>query len=238
MQRKCNEKRREKTDEKTIFKTGNEYRDSSVPCGRITLDDGKPKETTDDKEKSEEILRNVNYIIRTDEVDHGVIRLSGTTKVVGNGKEYDTAKETQEVIIRVETADGYQLDAVKNGDALLTKNADGTYTLVVPRGGGIQLSAVLSAIKKNENEMNGGSDDSDDSGNPPTGYGEKKGKAVTSMREKRSAVSHKQYHIRAEGAGSEGQTPKGTGCFEGEEPETVLPLRRSRRDKKMQKDEL
>ncbi|MGO4970888.1 hypothetical protein ACTQ56_02655 [[Clostridium] aminophilum] len=109
-----------------------------------------------------------------------MIRLSGTTKVVGNGKEYDAAKETQEVIIRVETADRYQLDAVKNGDALLTKNADGTYTLVVPRGGGIQLSAVLSAIKKNENETNGASDDSDDSGNPPAGYGEEKGNAVTS----------------------------------------------------------
>ncbi|WP_352397914.1 hypothetical protein [[Clostridium] aminophilum] len=143
----------------------------------LDMDDGKPKETTDDKEKSEEILRNVNYIIRTDEVDHGVIRLSGTTKVVGNGKEYDTAKETQEVIIRVETADGYQLDAVKNGDALLTKNADGSYTLVVPRGGGIELSAVLSAIKKNENETNGASDDS---GNPPAGYGEENGSTVTS----------------------------------------------------------
>ncbi|WP_352397915.1 hypothetical protein [[Clostridium] aminophilum] len=133
------------------------------------------------KEKAEEILKNVNYIIRTDEVENGVISLSGTTRVVGaNGTTYDTAKEAQEVIIRVKTDDGYQLDAVKNGDALLTKNADGSYTLVVPRGGGVELSAVLSAIKKNENEMNGGSDDSDDSGNPPAGYGEEKGNAVTS----------------------------------------------------------
>ncbi|SFR81381.1 hypothetical protein [[Clostridium] aminophilum] len=133
------------------------------------------------REKAEEILKNVNYIIRTDEVENGVISLSGTTRVVGaNGTTYDTAKEAQEVIIRVKTADGYQLDAVKNGDALLTKNADGSYTLVVPRGGGVELSAVLSAIKKNENEMNGGSDDSDDSGNPPAGYGEEKGNAVTS----------------------------------------------------------
>lgn len=133
------------------------------------------------REKAEEILKNVNYIIRTDEVENGVISLSGTTRVVGaNGTTYDTAKEAQEVIIRVKTADGYQLDAVKNGDALLTKNADGSYTLVVPRGGGVELSAVLSAIKKNENEMNGGSDDSDDSGNPPAGYGEEKGSAVTS----------------------------------------------------------
>ncbi|MDT3843183.1 MAG: hypothetical protein LIV11_01180 [Bacillota bacterium] len=130
------------------------------------------------KEKAEEILKNVNYIIHTDEVKNGVISLSGTTRVVGaNGTTYDTAKEAQEVIIRVKTADGYQLDAVKNGDALLTKNADGSYTLVVPRGGGVELSAVLSAIKKNENEMNGGSDDS---GNPPAGYGEEKGNAVTS----------------------------------------------------------
>ncbi|SET20972.1 hypothetical protein SAMN04487771_10088 [[Clostridium] aminophilum] len=139
---------------------------------------GAPSLLPEKKEKAEEILKNVNYIIRTDEVENGVISLSGTTRIVGaNGTTYDTAKEAQEVIIRVKTADGYQLDAVKNGDALLTKNADGSYTLVVPRGGGVELSAVLSAIKKNENEMNGGSDDS---GNPPAGYGEEKGNAVTS----------------------------------------------------------
>lgn len=105
------------------------------------------------EKREEEILKSINYIIRTDKAENGTITLSGTTLVGG----YDTAHESQEVVIKVETASGYKLDAVKNGSSTLTKNADGTYTLIVPRGGGVQLSAVLSAIKQSNGSSSGGS---------------------------------------------------------------------------------
>ncbi|ETP73058.1 hypothetical protein UYO_0941 [Lachnospiraceae bacterium JC7] len=126
-----------------VYAQRREYRDS---------DGNGTNSRTEQKDKEEEILKNINYIIRTDEVSNGTITLSGTTLISG----YNTAHESQEVIIKVETASGYQLDAVKNGNSTLTKNADGTYTLVVPRGGGVELSAVLSAIRHS-------SDSSDDS---------------------------------------------------------------------------
>lgn len=115
---------------------------------------------TEQKDKEEEILKNINYIIRTDEVSNGTIILSGTTLMNG----YNTAHESQEVIIKVETSSGYKLDAVKNGSSTLTKNADGTYTLIVPRGGGVELSAVLSAIRNTSDSSSDSSDSGSGSG--------------------------------------------------------------------------
>lgn len=97
-----------------------------------------------DAEAVDNVLKNINYIIRTDKVSNGTIHLSNTRLISG----FDTARETEDITIKVEASDGYKVDSVKNGDAVLKKNSDGTYTLTVPRGGGVQLSAVLSAIQK------------------------------------------------------------------------------------------
>ena len=97
-----------------------------------------------DAEAANNVLKNINYIIRTDKVSNGTIHLSNTRLISG----FDTAHETEDITIKVEASDGYKVDSVKNGDAVLKKNSDGTYTLTVPRGGGVQLSAVLSAIQK------------------------------------------------------------------------------------------
>lgn len=114
---------------------------------------------TEDKKAAEEVLKNINYIIRTDKVDNGTIKLSNTRLISG----FDTARETEEITIKVQASDGYQVDSVKNGDAVLTRNADGTYTLTVPRGGGVQLSAVLSAIQKSQSSSSGSSGSSSSS---------------------------------------------------------------------------
>lgn len=112
-----------------------------------------------DVKTAEEVLKNINYIIRTDKVDNGTIKLSNTRLISG----FDTARETEEIIINVQASDGYKVDSVKNGDAVLKRNADGTYTLTVPRGGGVQLSAVLSAIQKSQSSSSGSSGSSSSS---------------------------------------------------------------------------
>ena len=118
----------------------------------------KEENTANDK-AAEELLKNINYIIRTDKVDNGTIKLSNTRLISG----FDTARETEEITIKVQASDGYKVDSVKNGDAVLRKNSDGTYTLTVPRGGGVQLSAVLSAIQKSESSSSGSSGSSSSS---------------------------------------------------------------------------
>lgn len=128
----------------TVWKMTSEQKDLVRVEEQITDYTQDKDESNVDAEAANNVLKNINYIIRTDKVSNGTIHLSNTRLISG----FDTAHETEDITIKVEASDGYKVDSVKNGDAVLKKNADGTYTLTVPRGGGVQLSAVLSAIQK------------------------------------------------------------------------------------------
>lgn len=128
----------------TVWKMTSEQKDLVRVEEQITDYTQDKNECNVDAEAANNVLKNINYIIRTDKVSNGTIHLSNTRLISG----FDTAHETEDITIKVEASDGYKVDSVKNGDAVLKKNADGTYTLTVPRGGGVQLSAVLSAIQK------------------------------------------------------------------------------------------
>lgn len=98
--------------------------------------------------KSEAFLQTVNYIIRTGE-NSSALTVSGTAeKDVAVGTEsfsYRTATEGTALHVRV--ASGYEL--VKNGLSVV-RESDGSYTVTVPRGGGVTLDAVLKAVEKEE----------------------------------------------------------------------------------------
>ena len=96
-------------------------------------------------------IRNINYIIKTENSSKGAIsKLEGTVRKAG----YDTA--TENTIISVTVKEGYDLSA---GKIKVTKNADGTYTLTVPRGGGVTLSAELIARAIKEADKGNDEDD-------------------------------------------------------------------------------
>lgn len=88
----------------------------------------------------------INYIL-VKESDKITGYESGTTSYEVNGKTYDTAKEGASVVIKV--SEGY---GVKAGTITVTKNADGTFTLIVPKGGGVTITAeaIQEAVKKAE----------------------------------------------------------------------------------------
>ena len=109
----------------------------------------------EDKDAEERIKSNINYIIRADATENGKdssngkIVLSGTKGTVTVGeKTYDTAHQDDTIIINVETVKGYKSTLQNNGAGTLTVNADGTYTLTIPEGGGVSLEAVLEKIEK------------------------------------------------------------------------------------------
>ena len=93
----------------------------------------------------------INYIL-VKESDKITGYESGTTSYTVNGKTYDTAKEGASVVIKV--AEGY---GVKAGTIEVTKNADGTFTLVVPKGGGVTITAeaIQEAVKEAEENGKG-----------------------------------------------------------------------------------
>lgn len=146
----------------TVWKMTSDQDDLAKVVEETSSDITGEETSKQDAEATNNVLKNINYIIRTDKVSNGTIHLSNTRLISG----FDTARETEDITIKVEASDGYKVDSVKNGDAVLKKNADGTYTLIVPRGGGVQLSAVLSAIQKSQ------SSSSDSSGSSSSSHSE------------------------------------------------------------------
>lgn len=109
-----------------------------------------------DKEASDKLSDDINYIIRHE----GTITLDGVTTVhANNGKSYDTAKANKQLTIHVKVDDEkkYRVDRVEGGTATATKNADGSWTLTVPKNGGVDIRAVLVAIEQKENQSSSGS---------------------------------------------------------------------------------
>ncbi len=120
---------------------------------------------------AETVSKSINYIIKANttldgqETTKGQIKLKGTTGTVTVGdKTYDTANQGNEITINVETVRGYKY-SLTAGQGVLTKNVDGTYTLTIPEGGGVELNAVLEKI---QSSSSGGSGSSSSTSNSNT----------------------------------------------------------------------
>ena len=130
----------------------------------VTIDVTKPSEEIPDAFESDdqatnEFASNINYIIRHE----GTITLDGTRTITAlNGDSYETAHENEKLTIHVKVDDDkkYRVDRVEGGTATATKNADGSWTLTVPKNGGVDIRAVLVAIEQKESSSSSSSSSS------------------------------------------------------------------------------
>lgn len=124
-------------------------------------DDG---ELVEDEEASKKQSENINYIIRHE----GTISLEGTRPVTVNGNKFETARETEKLTIHVKVDDEkkYRVDRVEGGTATATKNADGSWTLIVPKNGGVDIRAVLVAIEQSRHDSGSSSGGGSSSSRP------------------------------------------------------------------------
>ena len=109
----------------------------------------------EDPDYADTVQRSINYIIKGnvtengEDTSNGKIVLKGTSNVtIGTGdkaRTYETAHQDEEITINVETVSGYKY-SLSDTQGLLTRNSDGSYTLKVPAGGGVELLAVLERI--------------------------------------------------------------------------------------------
>lgn len=116
---------------------------------------------TDKNAISEALLSNINYIVNKENVDEATIAVYGTS--VENG--YIVAKETQKITLK-STDSGYILANVSAGDyADIQQNDDGSYSILVNRGGDLRLNAtvVVRPAPSQPSSDNSGSTTSDDS---------------------------------------------------------------------------
>ncbi len=140
-----------------VYKSAEDEKAPDITVWKIESNSGSLVTAYDAGAKSdtytETIAKSINYIIKADATENGAtssngkIVLTGTKGTVTVGdKTYDTAHQDDTIIINVETVKGYKSTVQNNGTGVLTANADGTYTLTIPAGGGVDLRAVLEKI--------------------------------------------------------------------------------------------
>jgi hypothetical protein len=117
----------------------------------VTDDDNGDLIATDE---TKAIEQDIHYIIKFEAPSNGTVSLEGTEKV----NDYDTAQEGKNVVMKISANAGYHVAAAYNGDGQqvpLLVDGNGNYYIVVPRGGGVYLSAVIDPDAVD----NGGDDD-------------------------------------------------------------------------------
>lgn len=120
----------------------------------LWVDDGKQDDAISKIGISKEEAMNtilqqkVNYLLRTENTSNATISL-----------DQDRALEYTKITFHVKVADGYQVKGVSAGKTAVIDNGDGSYSVIVPRGGGVNISAIVEAIIRDQ-QQNGGSSES------------------------------------------------------------------------------
>lgn len=98
------------------------------------------------------LQQKVNYLLRTENTSNATISL-----------DQDRALENTKITFHVKAADGYQVKGVSAGKTDVIDNGDGSYSVIVPRGGGVNISAIVEAIIRDQQQNSGSSESSESS---------------------------------------------------------------------------
>lgn len=108
-----------------------------------------------------EVLDSIKYIVGTDNASMNGKGTISITKVNGSALDkdglgrFDVAKASETITVHINVQEGYEVSEVRAGKATLTRNADGTYSVTVPAGGGVNIEALVRAIEKDNADKNG-----------------------------------------------------------------------------------
>lgn len=98
----------------------------------------------EESDLAEKILKEkLQYAIRKQDTSNGKINIAD---------ELTKAKEGQTLTFSVVANDGYEVDSVSAGgeNIPVIKNDNGTYSITVPKGGGVNISAIFKSIKQDQ----------------------------------------------------------------------------------------
>lgn len=113
-----------------------------------------------------EVLDNIKYIVSTNDTSMNGKGTISISKVNGAALDkdglglFDVAKAFETITVHIDVQSGYEVSEVRAGKASLTRNADGTYSVTVPAGGGVNIEALVRAIE-NGTYVSSDSDGSD-----------------------------------------------------------------------------
>ena len=150
----------------------------------ITVWEAKGEKVIDSKngtataEQIEKAEKEIKYVIKQSETENGTIEIIptiGTVSLTGSDgveKTYNVALQDQIVRVKIIPDTGYQVKSTSGRTAELKSVGDNIYELKVPRGGGVNISALMEAIPEipntpdkpsggeGNNDSKGGNDDS------------------------------------------------------------------------------
>lgn len=117
-----------------------------------------------------EVLDSIKYIVGTNDASMNGKGTISITKVNGSALDkdglgrFDVAKASETITVHINVQEGYEVSEVRAGKATLTRNADGTYSVTIPAGGGVNIEALVKAIEKDTADNSGNNNGSDNNG--------------------------------------------------------------------------
>lgn len=139
----------------------------------ITVWEAKGEKVIDSKngtataEQIEKAEKEIKYVIKQSETENGTIEIIptiGTISLTGSDgveKNYNVALQDQIVRVKITPDTGYQVKSTSGRTAELKSVGDNIYELKVPRGGGVNISALMEAIPEIPNTPDKPSGDGD-----------------------------------------------------------------------------
>ena len=112
------------------------------------------------EEKKQQVLDNIKYIVNSnsESIDgkgsFSITRTDGGALSRDKADKYDVAKRQEQILVKVAVNEGYELGGFSAGkNNTYVRNADGSYTVTVADGGGINIEALIKAIEADPNPI-------------------------------------------------------------------------------------
>ena len=110
------------------------------------------------EEKKQQVLDNIKYIVNSnsDSIDgkgsFTITKTDGGALSRDKADKYDVATRKEQILVKVAVNNGYELGGFSAGkNNTYVRNADGSYTVTVADGGGLNIEALIKAIEADPN---------------------------------------------------------------------------------------
>ena len=118
----------------------------------ITIKNSAWEEVSDSAKK--QVLENIKYIVNSNSNSmdgHGsftITKLNGDTLSRDSADRYDVTTTKEQILVKIAISDGYELGSFSAGkNSSYVRNEDGSYTVTVADGGGVNIEALIRAIE-------------------------------------------------------------------------------------------
>ena len=122
---------------------------------QLTVVDEDSEEVSE--ETAKQVLENIKYIVSSNpdsmegKGSFQITKLDGSALSRDKSNTYDVAETYETITVHVDVQSGYEVASLTAGKSPVVKNADGSYSITIQPGGGINIEALIKAIEKEVN---------------------------------------------------------------------------------------